>query len=95
VLKELAALEPNRAEVRIELAWSQYFAGQLNDASTTLAGITVETAEQAPRYFAALANVQLGLGDRTAASRTLDLLERYGKTEADRTQAENLRRRLR
>jgi Tfp pilus assembly protein PilF len=95
VLKELAVLEPNRVEVRIELAWSQYFAGQLNDASMTLHGITIETAEQAPRFFSALANVQLGLGDRAAASRTVDLLERYMKTEADRIQAENLRRRLR
>ncbi len=95
VLKELAALEPKRTEVRIELAWSQYFAGQLNEASMTLAGITIETAEQAPRYFAALGNVQLAMGDRVAASRTLDLLERYIRTDADRVQAENLRRRLR
>jgi len=94
VLKELAALEPKRAEIRIELAWSQYYARQLNDALTTLAGITMESVDQAPRFFSAVAYVELGLGDRNAASKALDAMKRYAKTEADRSQADRLTRML-
>jgi len=92
VLKELAALEPNRAEIRIELAWSQYYARQLNDALTTITGTTLETEDQAPRFFSALAYVQLGLGDGEAASRTVALMKRYVKTEEDRIVANRLTR---
>jgi hypothetical protein len=94
VLKELAALEPNRAEVQIELAWSQYYARQLNDALMTLAGTKLERIEQAPRFFSAQAYVQLGLGDTIAASRTVDILKRYAKTDADRMQVDRLSRTL-
>ena len=94
VLKELAALEPNRVEVRIELAWAQYYARQLTDASMTLAKTQPETLQQAPRYFAALAWVQLGMGDPVAASRTADILKRYVKTDTDRTQVDRLTRAL-
>jgi hypothetical protein len=91
---ELAALEPNRAEVQIELAWSQYYARQLNDASMTLAKTKLETVEQAPRFFSALAYVQLGMGDPIAASRTVEILKRYAKTDADRMQVDRLSRAL-
>jgi len=94
VLKELAALEPNRAEVQIELAWSQYYARQLNEALMTLAGTKLETIEQAPRFFSAQAYVQLGMGDPLAASRTLEILKRYSKTDADRMQVDRLSRAL-
>ena len=94
VLKELAALEPNRAEVQIELAWSQYYARQLNDALMTLAGTKLERIEQAPRFFSAQAYVQLGMGDPVAASRTLEILKRYAKTDADRMQVDRLSRTL-
>jgi hypothetical protein len=94
VLKELAALEPNRAEVQIELAWSQYYARQLNDASMTLAKTKLETVDQAPRFFSAMAYVQLGMGDPVAASRTLEILKRYAKTDADRMQVDRLSRTL-
>jgi tetratricopeptide (TPR) repeat protein len=94
ILKELAALEPDRAEVQIELAWSQYYARQLNDASMTLAKTKLETAEQASRFFSALAYVQLGMGDPVAASRTVEILKRYSKTDADRTQIDRLSRML-
>jgi tetratricopeptide (TPR) repeat protein len=94
VLKELAALEPNRAEVQIELAWSQYYARQLNDASMTLAKTKLETVDQAPRFFSALAYVQLGMGDPVAAARTLEILKRYAKTDADRMQVDRLSRSL-
>jgi predicted Zn-dependent protease len=46
VLKELAALEPNRAEVQIELAWSQYYARQLNEALMTLAGTNLKQSNR-------------------------------------------------
>jgi Tfp pilus assembly protein PilF len=94
ILMELAALEPNRAEVQIELAWSQYYARQLNDASMTLAKTKLETVEQAPRFFSALAYVQLGMGDPIAASRTVEILKRYAKTDADRMQVDRLSRAL-
>jgi hypothetical protein len=94
VLKELAALEPNRAEVQIELAWSQYYARQLNDALMTLAGTKLERIEQAPRFFSAQAYVQLGMGDTIAASRTVEILKRYAKTDADRMQVDRLSRTL-
>jgi hypothetical protein len=94
VLKELAALEPNRAEVQIELAWSQYYARQFNDALMTLAKTKLERIEQAPRFFSAQAYVQLELGDPIAASRTLDILERYAKSDADRMLVDRLTRAL-
>jgi tetratricopeptide (TPR) repeat protein len=91
-LKDLVEMEPNRAEVRIELAWSQYYAREYNDALKTLTATTIETMEQAPRFYSALASIQLGLGDRVAASKTVDLLKRFAKTDADIAQAERLRR---
>jgi Tfp pilus assembly protein PilF len=94
ILKELASLEPNRVEVQIELAWSQYYARQLNDASMTLAKTKLETTQQAARYFAALGYVQLGMGDPTAATRTLDILKRYAKTKDDQVQVDRLTRAL-
>jgi len=93
-LKDLAKQEPTRVEVRIELAWSQYDAKQLNDAMATISGITLETQEQAPRFFSVLAYVQLGLGDRVAALRSADLLMHYAKTDEDRNQADRLKRYL-
>jgi hypothetical protein len=92
VLKELAGLEPNRAEVQIELAWSLYYARQLNDALMTLAATKLERIEQAARFFSAQAYVQLGMGDAVAASRTLEILKRYAKTDADRMQMDRLSR---
>jgi hypothetical protein len=94
VLKELAALEPNRAEVQIELAWSQYYARQLNDALMTLAATKLERIEQAPRFFSAQAYVQLGMGDPIAASRTVEILKRYANTDSDRAQVDRLTRAL-
>ena len=92
ILKELAALEPNRAEVQIELAWSQYYTRRYNEALMTLAGTKLERIEQAPRFFSAQAWIQLGMGDPVAAARTLEILKRYAKTEADLSQVDRLSR---
>jgi len=93
-LAELATMEPARVDVRIELAWSQYNAKKFDEALKTLNGITIENLDQAPRFFSALALTQLATGDRTAASRTTDILVRYAKTDNDRAMVDRIRRAL-
>ena len=94
VLKELAALEPNRTEIRIELAWSQYYARQLNDSLATLGTITLESTDQAPRLFSLVAYVKIGLEDYTAATNAAALLRQFAKTDDDKYQADRVERLL-
>jgi hypothetical protein len=94
VLKELAALEPNRVEIRIELAWSQYYARQINDSLATLGTITLESTDQAPRFFSLVGYVKLGLGDYTATANAVALVRQFAKTDEDRFQADRLNRLL-
>jgi len=94
ILKELAALEPGRTEIRIELAWSQYYARQFNDSLATLGTIKLDSTDQAPRFFSLVAYVKLGLEDYTAATNATALVRQYAKTDEDRYQADRLTRLL-
>jgi tetratricopeptide (TPR) repeat protein len=88
---ELMALEPERTDVRVELAAAQIAIKQPGKALQTLGEIKKVTAEDAPRVFTLFANAQIQLGMRDEAGKSVARLEQYAKTPKDRNQAERLK----
>ncbi len=93
-LTDLFHLEPDRLDVRMELAALHLNARRPGGALSVLADVSSVTAEDAPRFFTLLANAQLELGDRAGARVTVAKLAANAKTPADRSRVEQMQRYL-
>jgi hypothetical protein len=92
VFRQLLALQPDRAEVSIELASALLGSGQPIEAARVLTALPrVLSFEDAPRYFTVAAYVALRLGDRDQA-RVLagKLLDAPKSSPADKQRAQQL-----
>ena len=94
VLTDLLKQQPERTDVRIELAAVQLSSNQSADALATLAAIKKTTPQDAPRLFTLLAYAQLGVGQRDQAVNSVARLAQYAATPADRDRADQLKRYL-
>jgi hypothetical protein len=94
VLSDLLKLQPERTDVRIELAAVQLSSNQSADALATLAPIKTTTPQDAPRVFTLLAYAQLGAGQRDQAANSVARLAQYAATPEDRDRADQLKRYL-
>jgi tetratricopeptide (TPR) repeat protein len=94
VFTDLFNLQPERLDVRMELAALNLNARRAGGALTVLAGVRSVTAEDAPRFFTLLATAQIQLGDREGARVTLAKLAANAKTPADKTRVEQMQRYL-
>jgi hypothetical protein len=94
VLGELLKQQPERTDVRMELAAAQLSLNQSADALATLAPVKKTTPKDAPRLFALLAYAQLGVGERDEAAKSVARLAQYAVTPADRDRADQLKRYL-
>ena len=93
-LTDLLNLEPERVDVRMELAALHLNARHAADALGVLADVKTVTSDDAPRLFSLLASVQIILGDRAAARLSVARLKGSAKTAADHTRAADLERYL-
>ena len=91
---DLNKLEPDRLDVRMELAYLYQNARQPGAELSILADVHNVTAEEAPRFFTLLANAQIQLGDRDGARVTVAQLAANAKTPADRSRVEQMQRYL-
>jgi predicted Zn-dependent protease len=92
VFRQLLALQPDRAEVSIELAAALLAGGQPVEAARVLTSMPrVLDSGDAPRYFAVAAFVALGLGDQDQA-RVLagKLMDAPKSSPADKQRAQQL-----
>lgn len=94
VLSELVKQQPERTDVRVELAGVQLSSNQSADALATLAPIKKTTPQDAPRLFTLLAYAQLGVGQRDQAANSVARLAQYAVTPADHDRADQLKRYL-
>lgn len=93
-LMDLHQLEPDRLDVRMELAYLYQNARRPGAELSVLADVTSVTPEDAPRFFTLLANAQIQLGDRAGARVTVARLAANAKTPADRSRVEQMQRYL-
>jgi tetratricopeptide (TPR) repeat protein len=91
VLTDLYKLEPERLDVRLELAALDLNARHPGAALSVLADVTTVTAEDAPRFFALLASAQIQLGDRAGARVTVAKLAANSRTPQDQSRVEQMR----
>jgi tetratricopeptide (TPR) repeat protein len=91
---DLHKLEPDRLDVRMELAYLYQNARQPGAELSILADVTSITPEDAPRFFTLLANAQIQLGDRAGARVTVAKLAANAKTPADQSRVEQMQRYL-
>jgi hypothetical protein len=92
VFRQLLAMQPDRAEVSIELAAALLAGGQTVEAARVLTALPrVLSSEESPRYFAVAAYVALRRGDRNQA-RVLagKLMDAPKSSPTDRQQAQQL-----
>jgi hypothetical protein len=92
VFRQLLALQPDRAEVSIELASALLAGGQTIEAARALTSFPrALSMEDAPRYFSVAADVALRLGDREQA-RVLagKLRDAPASSPADKQRAQQL-----
>ena len=94
VLMELFKLEPDRLDVRMELAALNLNARRPGGALGVLADVRSVTPEDAPRFFTLLANAQIQLRDLAGARVTVAKLAANAKTPEDRTRVEQMQRYL-
>lgn len=94
VLSELLKQQPERTDVRMELAGVQLSSNQSADALATLVPIKKTTPQEAPRLFTLLAYAQLAVGQRDQAANSVARLAQYAATPADRDRADQLKRYL-
>ena len=90
VLTELSGLEPERRDVKIELAAAMLNANQPNDAIETLLGLHGCTPEEAPRCMGVASYAYMRLNDRDKAQPAAELYLKYAKTPDDRQRAQRL-----
>jgi tetratricopeptide (TPR) repeat protein len=93
-LTDLYQLEPQRVDVRMELAYLYQNARQPGAELSVLADVTSVTPEDAPRFFTLLANAQIQLGDRAGARVTVAKLAANAKTPAEQSRVEQMQRYL-
>jgi len=93
-LTDLFKLEPERLDVRLELAALHLNARRPGGALVVLSDVRTVTAEDAPRFFTLLATAQIQLGDRAGARITVAKLAANTKTPEDRTRVEQMQRYL-
>ena len=91
-LVDLHHLEPDRVDVRMELAFLYQNARRPGAELSILADVTRVTPEDAPRFFTLLANAQIQLGDRAGARVTVAKLAANAKTPAERSRVEQMQR---
>ncbi len=94
VFSELLNQQPERTDVRMELAAAQISLNQPADALATLAPIKKTTPQDAPRLFTLLAYAQLGMGQRDQAANSVARIAQYAATPADRDRADQLKKYL-
>jgi tetratricopeptide (TPR) repeat protein len=94
VLTELFRQEPERLDVRLDLAALHLNARRGGGALAVLADVRSVTPEDAPRFFTLLANAQLLLGDRAGARVTVAKLAANAKTPEDRQRVDQMQRYL-
>jgi tetratricopeptide (TPR) repeat protein len=87
-LNELAALEPARRDVKIELAAAMLDAGRADDSVKMLLTLGGCTPEEAPRCVGVATYAYLRLNDRPKAAATAELYLKYAKTPEDRERAQ-------
>jgi tetratricopeptide (TPR) repeat protein len=92
VLAELIKKQPERLEVRLELAEVQTRNGKAQAALETLSTIRKVTPEEAPRFFRVAVYAHLLNGDRANAEANAKRLQDIAKSGEDVAEAENLLR---
>jgi Flp pilus assembly protein TadD len=93
-LKELSAAQPDRLEVKLELASVQLSSKQAPAALATLRMVKKITSTDAPRLFLLTAYAALQTGDRDEARAATDRYATYAKSPEDRKRADDLKRYL-
>ncbi len=89
-LNDLFRLEPQRMDVRLEIAALNLNAGRPGGAYSVLADVTRITADEAPRFFTLLASAQMQMGDRAGARAAVAKLAANVKTPEDRARVEQM-----
>jgi hypothetical protein len=87
--REVLKQEPDRVEVRLELASVQLRAHP-QDALATLAQVNKVTTKEAPRMFTLLAYASLGAGNRSEARAAAERLKGVATNDEDRAQADQI-----
>jgi tetratricopeptide (TPR) repeat protein len=90
VLAELLAKDPDRLEVRLELAETQLRADQAPAALTTIQPVKKLTPGEATRYFRIAIYAYLRTGDDRRAKETADRFKAIAKTDEQREAADLL-----
>lgn len=90
ILAELLAKDPERLEVRLELAETQVRAREAAAALETLAPVRKVTPELAARFFKIGVYAHLGNGDQPNAEATARRFLEIAQTDTDRAEAEML-----
>jgi hypothetical protein len=90
VLNELAALEPARRDVRIELATALLNAGQARDSVETILALGKCAPEEALRCVSLATYAYLKLNDRDNAADAAELYLKFAKSPEDRQRAQQV-----
>ena len=90
VFVELLKLQPDRLEVRMELASAQLRSHAAKDALQTLAPVKKVTPENAPRLLALIAYANLDAGDLNQATAAANQLKTVSTSAADRERADQI-----
>jgi Flp pilus assembly protein TadD len=91
-LTDLFRQEPERLDVRMELAALHLNARRAGGALAVLADVRSVTSGDAPRFFTLLASAQIQLGDRAGARISVAKLVANAKEPADRARVEQMQR---
>ncbi len=89
-LAELLKQQPNRLEVRLELASVQLRSNAAKEALQTLAPVKKVTPEDAPKLLTLLAYANLEAGDRATALTAATQLKTVSKSAEERDRADQL-----
>jgi len=90
VLSDLLNQDPDRLEVRLELATSQLRAHAAKDAVETLKPVKKVTPQDAPRLLTLVAYANLETGDRVTARNAADQLLKVAQTAEDKSTANRI-----
>ncbi len=89
-LQELMKLQPDRLDVRMELASVQLRAHAAKDALETLAPVKTVTPKDAPRLLTLIAYANLDAGNRDKAENAATQLKKVATTPEERDQADRI-----
>ncbi|MBZ5632413.1 MAG: tetratricopeptide repeat protein [Acidobacteriia bacterium] len=93
-LTDLFKQEPNRLDVRMDLAALHLNARRPGAALSVLADVRNVTPEEAPRFFTLLATAQIQVGDHAGARITVARLAANAKTPEDQARVDQMQRYL-